>query len=68
MDVHNVHPYGQGIGLETIDTNVDHTQWPCVSQPPTVLCADAVRSASRRSVHTLRPAPAQLPAREWVGG
>jgi len=65
LDIHNAYP--DHIGLQTVDTNVSHTQWPCVSHPPTVLCADAVRTASKRSAHTLRPAPVQVPAREWVG-
>jgi len=68
LDIHNVHPYGHGIGLQTLDTNVDHTRWPCVSHPPTVRCDDAVRTASRKGFRTLVPAPARMPEREWVGG
>ena len=65
MDTHNA--FSDHIGLQTVDTNVDHTRWPCVSHPPTVLCEDAVRSASRKGFRTLTPAPVRLPEREWVG-
>ena len=66
MDIHNSQPL-PGIGLQTVDCNVDHTRWPCVSHPPPVLCEDAVRSASRKGFRTLTPAPVRLPEREWVG-
>ena len=66
MDIHNAHPNGV-IGLQTVDANVDHTRWPCVSHPPTVRCEDAVRSASKQGFRTLKPAPVSLPEREWVG-
>ena len=65
LDTHNA--FADHIGLQTVDTNVDHTRWPCVSHPPTVRCEDAVRTASRKGFRTLSPAPAQMPQREWVG-
>ena len=56
MQVKNAHP--GHIGLVTLDENVNHTRWPCISHPPEQECADALRIASRRGLRTLRPAPA----------
>ncbi|HSS25386.1 MAG TPA: hypothetical protein VLL82_13530 [Mycobacterium sp.] len=53
------------IGLVTIDRNVDHTRWPCVSHPPEIACEEAIRLASKRGFRTLPP-QRQVPAREWV--
>lgn len=65
MDIHNA--FADHIGLQTVDTNVDHTRWPCVSHPPTVRCDDAVRNAGKQGARTLRPAPTQVGTREWTG-
>jgi len=65
LDIHNA--FADHIGLQTVDTNVDHTQWPCVPHPPDVLCADAVRSASKKGFRTLVPANSQVATREWQG-
>ena len=61
--MHNAH--AGHIGLQTVDTNVDHTRWPCVSHPPDVPCSEAVMSAVRRPPHTLEAAN-KVPARDWV--
>jgi len=65
LDTHNAYP--GHIGLQTVDTNVDHTRWPCVSHPPTVRCEDAVRTASKKGFRSLNPAPRVIMDREWVG-
>lgn len=64
MDIHNA--YAGHIGVQTTDTNVDHTRWPCVSHPSTVRCEDAVRTASRKGFRTLTPQGGQVIPREWV--
>lgn len=56
MLVKNAYP--DHIGLVTIDNNVNHTRWPCISHPPDQDCGEAQRIASRRGVRTLTPAPA----------
>lgn len=63
MDIHNA--YADHIGVQTVDTNVDHTRWPCVSHSPDVRCEDAVRTASRQGLRTLVPAN-RVPTREYV--
>lgn len=65
LDIHNGHP--DHIGLQTVDTNISHTRWPCVAHPPHVLCDDAVRTASRKGFRTLQPAPRLVNEHEWVG-
>lgn len=65
LDTHNA--YADHIGLQTIDTNVDHTRWPCVSHPPNVLCEDAVRNASRKGFRTLVPSPHLVNEHDWGG-
>jgi hypothetical protein len=61
--MHNAYP--DHIGVTTVDTNVDHTRWPCVSHDPSVRCEDAVRTASRQGLRTLVPAN-RVPTREYV--
>lgn len=63
LDTRNA--YADHIGLVTIDRNVNHVRWPCVSHPPEVRCEDAVQQASRRGFRSLPP-QRQVPAREWV--
>lgn len=63
MDIHN--SYAGHIGLQTVDTNVDHTRWPCVSHPPEMSCDVAVHAASRKGFRTLEPAKS-VPQREYV--
>ena len=63
MDTRNAH--ADHIGLQTVDRNVSHSYWPCVSHPPEMSCEEAVRLASRRGYRSL-PAQRSVPAREWV--
>jgi hypothetical protein len=65
MDIHNAHPHGV-IGLQTVDTNVTHDRWPCVSHPPEMRCADAIAALSRKPYRALSPASSQVPARDFV--
>jgi hypothetical protein len=53
------------IGLVTVDRNVDHTRWPCISHPPELSCGDALRLYGKRGWQSL-PAQKQIPQREWV--
>jgi hypothetical protein len=64
LDIRNA--YADHIGLVTIDRNVDHTRWPCVSHSPEISCDDAVRLASKRPLRSLSPASGQRPVRDWV--
>lgn len=63
MDIRNTD--SGHIGLQTIDRNVSHTHWPCVSHPPELSCAEAIRLVGKRGFRTL-PAQRQIPQREWV--
>lgn len=64
MDTLNA--YAEHIGLHTIDRNVSHTRWPCISHPPEVSCNDALKLLNRRGAWRTLPAQRQVPQREWV--
>jgi hypothetical protein len=55
MDVKNAYP--DHIGVMTLDTNVDHTRWPCISHPASMTCEQAQRAARTRGLRSLVPAP-----------
>lgn len=63
MDVKNAHP--GHIGLRTIDNNVEHTLWPCLSHPASMTCEWAQRLASKRGARSLVPAPTNLTVRPF---
>ena len=63
LDTRNAFP--DHIGHVTLDRNVNHVRWPCVSHPPEISCEDAIRLASKRSWRSL-PAQRSVPARDWV--
>ena len=55
MQIKNAYP--DHIGLVTIDNNVSHTRWPCISHPPEQDCTEAQRLAGKRGLRSLVPAP-----------
>jgi len=59
MLVRNAHP--DHIGLETIDNNVEHTRWPCVSHPTSMPCLEAQHRLARKGIATLTQAPRVVP-------
>lgn len=63
MKVRNAH--GNHIGLQTLDENVLHTRWPCVSHPQAMTCEDAIYTVSKRGFRTLTPAPS-APIRRFI--
>lgn len=54
------------IGLQTVDTNVSHECWPCVSHPKNVRCRDAIAFLQRKPFRALTPAPRQVPSRDFL--
>jgi hypothetical protein len=54
------------IGLETLDNNVNHTRWPCVSHPQSLTCEQALYTASKHGFRTLVPQQPQAPVRRFV--
>jgi hypothetical protein len=64
LDTRNAHP--DHIGLMTVDRNVNHTRWPCVSHPPELSCEQAMQIASRRSLRSLPAAGRAVTKQDWV--
>jgi hypothetical protein len=53
------------LGLITLDENVDHTRWPCISHPGNMTCEQAIKAATVRGLRTLAPAPSPHQARPF---
>lgn len=64
MIVRNVS--AEHIGLMTLDNNVNHTRWPCISHAPEIPCAEAVRAASKTGFRTLTPQQPKAPVRRFI--
>jgi hypothetical protein len=54
------------IGLQTVDNNVNHTRWPCVSHPQDMSCEQAIYNVSKHGFRTLTPAQPVGPVRRFV--
>jgi hypothetical protein len=54
------------IGLMTLDNNVNHTRWPCVSHGQDLTCEQALYTASKHGFRTLVPQQPAPPVRRFV--